>query len=201
MFQNIATILNVYQTTQFLFLMMTPKPTKYFKATTYASLALLHFILAGSYYFGFCWQLNVDFCIDAESLNGWLKLYPFWILIMFVWDIVPTFYVGLKLHYSYIGSWRGSLKEIYYIDSSFLILSIHQVILGIVYFLVSYIRTHTNYLGSDKSYDSILGFESLILTAHTMLNILLLQKLGNLVRGGNKNGMDSSDTIELQRQG
>ncbi|KAI8892030.1 hypothetical protein BC833DRAFT_407832 [Globomyces pollinis-pini] len=199
LFQNMATLLNVFQTTQFLFLVMTPTPSKRLKIGIYATLFILQIVFAGSKYFGYCWQPFIDMCVPLSVITSWMAMYRYWILIMFLWNTLPTTYLALRFFYSWNNSWLKSLKQVYDADKSFIILLFQQFLLAITYFYVSYLQNSTIFLGGDKPWDAMIAVQALLLTSHGITNVLLLQRLGMIVKKGNSSGTNTTNQQSHQQ--
>ncbi|KAJ2987978.1 hypothetical protein HDV02_005870 [Globomyces sp. JEL0801] len=184
-FHNLATGFNVYQTTVFLFLVKIPRPKKKTKKIVIVILVLLHLVFAGSNFFGYCWNANAAICIPYTFLQSWLALYQYWILIMFLWNTIPTTYIVIMFFYTSTASWKSSTKELYNSDKFFLFLLLQQFCIGVLYFSVSFLQTSTIILGTDRAWNTSLGIQMCLITLHSITNIILLQRMGKIVKGSN----------------
>ncbi|KAJ2984573.1 hypothetical protein HDV02_001045, partial [Globomyces sp. JEL0801] len=141
----------------------------------------------------------IDMCVPLSVITSWMAMYRYWILIMFLWNTLPTTYLALRFFYSWNNSWLKSLTQVYDADKSFIILLFQQFLLAITYFYVSYLQNSTIFLGGDKPWDAMIAVQALLLTSHGITNVLLLQRLGMIVKKGNSSGTNTTNQQSHQQ--
>ncbi|KAI8897340.1 hypothetical protein BC833DRAFT_594249 [Globomyces pollinis-pini] len=171
--QNIATLLTVTQTTLSTFKVMMPRPSASFKYLTWISILVLHFVLAGSYYFGYCWNPAGKHFIPYESYLTWLRFMPFWYLFVFLYDILPPILIVCQL----IPIYKLSFRVTFSIDLIFTWSIITQIIICIFFFTINYVSSNMDILGDDLSFASVKTLSCTLVTIHSQLHMFILSRL------------------------
>ncbi|KAI8894500.1 hypothetical protein BC833DRAFT_604640 [Globomyces pollinis-pini] len=184
-FHNLATLLNVFQTTFFIFNIVIPNEFNLLKAIIIISIVILQLVLAGSKYIGYCWQPYVTFCTTYfPNYLDWIGYVQYWILFVFIWDIVPITIIFYKffnsLNFRTTSVWQ-SIYVAWLYDIVLPLIVLLQVFIAVTYFAVSFIQHYTDWLGSDKAWDSLLAVQTLLITSHMILNVVAIQRLRYLI--------------------
>ncbi|KAI8892245.1 hypothetical protein BC833DRAFT_612318, partial [Globomyces pollinis-pini] len=157
------------------------------KPLVYSFVVLLHLSISGSEYFEWCYFTSFSDWTVCNSiyLENWRNIQYLWIVIMYVWNIIPTILMAFviinasglveaKGISSFITSTIRILTQSHRI---FVGLVIGQVLLMIFYFIWSNILIHHQFLGSDKA---VLAFSislSVFCALHIVMNLRLLECL------------------------
>ncbi|KAI8894502.1 hypothetical protein BC833DRAFT_623891 [Globomyces pollinis-pini] len=187
--QNLASLCTVMQTSVYLFRVMRPPLKSRAKITMFAVTIAIHIVFAGSYYFGYCWSPDQEYCIHYDTYRVWMTMMPFWFLFVFSFDLIPSSYLVYSLllvHGS--KSVLQRLKYLYEVDKIFMIGMICNTLLCIGYFVTSHIQFQTDLLGSDKAYDSFSALLVALITLHSQISLLIMSRLKNVLFGIANNG-------------
>ena len=148
------------------------------KMLIYVILFIFHFSLAGCWYFSFYSSLPSVYPALNEFLNNWLKSSSYWILIMFLYNIVPlTFWLSFILARRQFGKLKHGLALG---KRAFLIIFL-QTLLAILYFVIDVIRKTTYLLHDDRTDLSMMGFIMFCLVYHSLLQQVLVNEIKRIL--------------------
>ncbi|KAJ2990677.1 hypothetical protein HDV02_004227, partial [Globomyces sp. JEL0801] len=181
--QNLATLFTVMLTTVTIFSLMLPEPTKRFKYTVCCIILLLHCGLAGSFYFGICWNPAAKNCMTFDTYIYWTRSMPFWYLFVFLYDIIPPILVTYQLNQA------SKQRNILTVDLKFTFGIIIQILICILFFIINYIQTNTDILGNDLSYASVVTINCTLITIHSQVNMFISYRLGVVLQKLTQNVM------------
>ncbi|KAJ3000282.1 hypothetical protein HDV02_006493 [Globomyces sp. JEL0801] len=172
MMLNLATLATVLNTSNFIstFLRIRSKTYKYL---LFVMVVVIHLLLTGGKYFDY-YRLTMGV---GNIFQRWNFLSLFWIILMFVYNTSPSFFVTtaiLKADKDYSSSWNA-LLELQRVDKKFSILVLIQFINSITYFVMAATQTYTEYLRNDRNYLAINGPIDLCFVIHSAVNCLFIE--------------------------
>ncbi|KAI8891686.1 hypothetical protein BC833DRAFT_662897 [Globomyces pollinis-pini] len=188
--QNVATLLTVAQTT--MTIVTLTKASKVFKFCIWFIVIGLHLSLAGSNYFGICWNPAVKNCIPYDTYLLWIRCMPFWYLFVFLYDILPPILIVYQI--SRVD--KRTLWELVILDLKFTFGLIAQVLICVFYFTINYIQSSTDLLGSDAGFASVITLSSTLITFHSQMNMFTLSRLGEVLNKFSKVGSSKKSTTK-----
>ncbi|KAI8897462.1 hypothetical protein BC833DRAFT_658563 [Globomyces pollinis-pini] len=145
-------------------------------------LVSLHILFSGAVYTGYC---NVPSFYDNEFCNSdfrqsWRSLNYWWVLVMFLWNIIPTtiivYYIVFNM-YDGERTIRNIVKQICALDLVFPIAMCFQVVLMITFVVYSSQISNNDFMTNDKQHLAMNGGKQFIRALHFNLNFLLLTRI------------------------
>ncbi|KAI8892593.1 hypothetical protein BC833DRAFT_611246 [Globomyces pollinis-pini] len=184
-----------------------PQKTKPF---VYSFVVLLHLLVSGSDYFEWCYFTSYSDWTLCSSvyLENWRNAHYWWIVIMFVWNIIPTTLVAFviinttkvvqtKGFGSYVVSTIRILTQSHKL---FVFILIGQVLLMVLYLVWSNILIYYQILGSDKAYLAFGTSMSLFCAFHIVMNLRLLQCLPTIFKMASNSNTESIPKSTMSQQ-
>ncbi|KAJ3313792.1 hypothetical protein HDV04_001596 [Boothiomyces sp. JEL0838] len=180
---NLAAITTVLNTANFIigFQSITER---HIKISIYASIILLHIILAGGNYFTY-WYLASG---NGSIWQKWIHLVPVWTVLMFIFNTVPSFTIAVPLvknsEYLRKMSTFSAIKKLLVIDKKFALLVLLQTANTISVLVFYYIQEFTQSLESDRNFLSMSGVLALLYALHTGINCLFIEHIRAILHFG-----------------
>ncbi|KAI8902895.1 hypothetical protein BC833DRAFT_571969 [Globomyces pollinis-pini] len=184
---NVASLSTVVQTAILFFTFTARDWSILSKSVIAASLLISHLLFGGGAYFAYCTNRDALYCIPDTFLYEWLALYQYWILVLFVWDTITPVLIVLELinksHNTKVKpNIRNFLQIIHNTDRQFWIYLTVQIYLGTLFMVTGYIICHTRLLGDDLTSVTVETFQYTLLSIHSAVNILQLNRLVHIMQ-------------------
>ncbi|KAJ2998351.1 hypothetical protein HDV02_004566 [Globomyces sp. JEL0801] len=178
-FLNLASFATVLHTARLLLQVWKIKSNSIQSYLLFFVLFVLHFGLAGSNYFAFCWYEGATVCVSQDLLGAWYAGNAFWIAFMFIWDTIPVIVAVWRIIVTHQPALVFSqvMVKLITIDYKFSMLLFSQVLIVVFYFISIAIQTYGDMLGNDRGYLACTAFQIFCLCLHTTLNINLLNRM------------------------
>jgi hypothetical protein len=110
-----------------------------------------------------------------EWTKSWSLYFSWWVIFMFIWNLVPIILIVQKLTQKIIGSISFKLNALQQADKWFIPLSGCQLFLISLYLVCGFLQTQTLSLRNDRNYLAIDGFQLFCISMTCLLNNVLLE--------------------------
>ncbi|KAI8892750.1 hypothetical protein BC833DRAFT_610756 [Globomyces pollinis-pini] len=177
-----ATLLMVSQTN--VVLITIKKLNIYIQIGLFFITITLHVGLSGSMYLSYCWQSYIDWCPSFDFLNLWYNLVPYWILITFTWNTLPSLVILITLMFALDKNTTilKTIHKLYSLDKYYIYLIGLQIVITASFFSSGILYGYTNILGDDKWSVLMLLFQRVLLTMHSIINHLTLNRVIGIIQ-------------------
>jgi hypothetical protein len=186
--QNIATVCTAIYSTLFFNTVLKNDVPPSLKLVPTVLLPIFHLLLAGSQYVNI-YQLfpYVTNPLIRFIKKQWEPLLPYWIMVMFIWNILPlTGFLWKVVSVFGTTTFFGLFGKVYQSDWKIIALIALQISTIISYYICISLRTYTSVLGSDRVFLSLYAWEAMFLTFHAVINCFLTDRVVNMLKNNNK---------------
>lgn len=195
---NLATLSTVLNSAAFLLMFNHKHTSSRWTFGTYFTLTSLHMFFSGALYLDY-FRFEGP---DSELIKSWNKLAIAWIVFMFVFNLLPSFFVtsalmkfGQQKH-----DWMARFLELHRINGKFTYLAVAQIFCIIGYALCAGIKT-TWVLGNDRSWLAMDGVLAFFLVLHSILNCLFIENVNFIAQLRSRVGTGGSSGAALLSHG
>ncbi|KAI8896395.1 hypothetical protein BC833DRAFT_622157 [Globomyces pollinis-pini] len=170
------------------------KPSLYQMIAIVVIVLVLHAGLYGGLYFLVCFP-DGSVCYPWKSfVKTWIRYRSYWFVLVFILNFLPVqiiaFIVVSNLSTNDTNVFKTVLK-MFSLDRSFTALTIVQVIIIILYFMVNYVQLQTTLCGDDMTYLLFGHLRTTLVGFHEILNIWLTSRIRVLFQGAANSGRES----------
>lgn len=185
---NLATLSTVLNSAAFL-LMFTNRRSDRWLYASFSLLILLHIILSGALYLDY-FRFEGTF---TEEIKMWNKLAIAWIIFMFIFNLLPSFFVSSALMRfgEQKSDWWSRALELHRINSKFTYMTLAQIFGILAYAVCAGLKT-TSALGNDRSWLAMDGVLCFFLVWHSILNCLFIENVSYISQLRSKTGFTKS---------
>ncbi|KAJ3304380.1 hypothetical protein HDV03_002861 [Kappamyces sp. JEL0829] len=195
---NIASGSTVAYTTVIFFRVLTPPRTTMIAISV--GMFVAHFFFAGGNY-AKVWEvmdggnyMPTDGFLHWQDDN-WSKLGAYWVIIMFVWDIVPLSLVVFKVVNQASGvPFNAVLAKIWHIDRWYIFAVLGQLGVVFLYYLCSILNTYTSVPQNDRVALAISAYQAFFLAVHSLLNCYMVVRLKVVMKNVKKGVFTTTNT-------
>ncbi|KAI8896211.1 hypothetical protein BC833DRAFT_598486 [Globomyces pollinis-pini] len=178
---GLATLFNCYLTVLLLYsvkISFVPKWTLY---PVCILLFLLHLLLNGSVYLNVCSIASLkkwSYCTSGLR-KVWRTFVPYWIITMFLWNLIPTTLLIIYIVWQGVEKRNGSTtaKMIWLYDKPVFAILLVQIIIIASYQNVFQIVERNDYLNNDKAGIGVQALKGILRSLHSLFNILYLDRV------------------------
>ncbi|KAJ3304379.1 hypothetical protein HDV03_002860 [Kappamyces sp. JEL0829] len=156
-----------------------------------------HMMFAGANYARIWMAMDSGNYTPSDSFLDWYDkwdlLSPYWIIIMFVWDIVPLSVVVFKVVNVESGVlFISVVQKIWEIDNRFILAIATQLCIVFLYYLCSILDNYTTIPYSDRVALAISAYQAFFLAAHSLLNCYMVVRLKVVMNRIKKTGFGTT---------
>jgi hypothetical protein len=186
--QNITTVCTAIYSTLFFNTVLQNDVTPTAKLVPTILLPIFHLLLAGSQYVNI-YQLfpYANSPLIRFIKKQWEPLLPYWIMVMFIWNLLPlTGFLWKVVSVFGTTSFVGLFGKVYHTDWKIIALIALQISTIISYYICISLRTYTAVFGSDRVFLSLYAWEAMFLTFHAVINCFLTDRVVNMLKNTTK---------------
>ncbi|KAI8900334.1 hypothetical protein BC833DRAFT_618633 [Globomyces pollinis-pini] len=176
---GLATLTTILNTTTFLLAFLRVKNGRY-KILLYVLVFCCHILLCGGKYLDFYRLQNGV----GSFVQKWQYLSPFWVLVMFIYNTLPAFYVTISIMKVGIKEYSSInlLIDLHRQHKVFSILVLTQFLNSVGYFTLAIFQNFTEYLGDDRSFLAINAPIDLSFVIHSIVNCLFIENVRTVLK-------------------
>ncbi|KAJ3301881.1 hypothetical protein HDV03_000248 [Kappamyces sp. JEL0829] len=166
------------------------------RAMAFVCLGIVHLVLTGVNYFRFFKQVRFpSWWYGLET-----QLTPYWLFFVFFFDSFPPIFVILTYLRLRTPRLSRRFRLLFKGDPLFILGYLLQILVLIFYMLIDFVRQHTDWLGSDRAWVSMVGFITCCLCVHAVLTYVLVERMSSFVRLHSSYTMSSSHQEAFVKQ-
>jgi hypothetical protein len=152
--------------------------TKTRRMSAWIVFLVAHVVLAGDCYcavlLGSPFQSGSTNPSLVAFLNFWKTLRDYWIVVLFIFDILPSIWF-VHIMFPPKLTVRERVLFLYHQHGVFLLLLLLQFALIGIYYFISFLQSRTSLLGDDRTFNAMTSLLCVFLAMHCLLNCFLIE--------------------------
>ncbi|KAJ3336052.1 hypothetical protein HDU91_001928, partial [Kappamyces sp. JEL0680] len=182
----------MYSITFFMHMLNIPK---LLATIAYLFVLWCHFALTGAEY---VW---VSPSMATYELNEWWGLRPYWVIVMFIIDIIPLNMVIFRV-YKIRGAanYRDAFWTAVTTNAWYAAILACQVFVILAYYLCSFVTVYTVLIDNDRSYLALTGLQAFFVAVHSVLNCMTIETIKDICRARFKNNLVFAPSVTLKTE-